>query len=100
MRPFTPCSLCRGDKKDVKFHDGTPFNAEAVKIFFERMVGPEKPSRAGLFVPFVSTVDILDEYTVKVNLKTPFAFFLNNLAHSASGIISPAALKTYGKDIS
>ena len=87
-------------RKGVKFHDGTPFNAEAAKVFFERMIGPEKPSRAGLFVPFVSTVDILDEYTVKVNLKTPFAFFLNNLAHSASGIISPAALKTYGKDIS
>jgi ABC-type transport system substrate-binding protein len=87
-------------RKGVKFHDGTPFNAEAAKVFFERMIGPEKPSRAGLFVPFVSTVDILDEYTVKVNMKTPYAFFLNNLAHSASGIISPTALKTYGKDIS
>ena len=87
-------------RKGVKFHDGTPFNAEAVKVFFERMIGPEKPSRAGLFTPFVNSVDIVDEYTAKVNLKTPFAFFLNNLAHSASGIISPAALKTYGKDIS
>jgi len=87
-------------RKGVKFHDGTPFNAEAVKVFFERMIGPEKPSRAGLFVPFVSSVDILDEYTAKVNMKTPFAFFLNNLAHSASGVISPTALKTYGKDIS
>ncbi len=87
-------------RKGVKFHDGTPFNAEAVKVFFERMIGPEKPSRAGLFTPFVNSVDIVDEYTAKVNLKTPFAFFLNNLAHSASGVISPAALKTYGKDIS
>ena len=87
-------------RKGVKFHDGTPFNAEAVKVFFERMIGPEKPSRAGLFTPFVNSVDIVDEYTAKVNLKTPFAFFLNNLAHSASGVISPTALKTYGKDIS
>lgn len=87
-------------RKGVKFHDGTPFNAEAVKVFFERMIGPEKPSRAGLYVPFVNSVEIVDDYTVKINLKTPFAFFLNNLAHSASGIISPTALKTYGKDIS
>jgi len=87
-------------RKGVKFHDGTPFNAEAAKVFFERMIGPEKPSRAGLYTPFVNTVDVVDEFTVKVTLKTPFAFFLNNLAHSASGIISPAALKTYGKDIS
>jgi len=86
-------------RKGVKFHDGTPFNAEAVKVFIERMIGPEKPSRAGLYTPFVNTVEVVDEFTVKVNLKAPFAFFLNNLAHSASGIISPTALKTYGKDI-
>ena len=86
-------------RKGVKFHDGTPFNAEAVKIFIERMIGPEKPSRAGLYTPFVNTVDVIDEYTVKINLKAPFAFFLNNLAHSASGIVSPTALKTLGKDI-
>jgi ABC-type transport system substrate-binding protein len=87
-------------RKGVKFHDGTPFNAVAVKVFVERMIGPEKPSRAGLYVPFVNSVEAVDDYTVKINLKVPFAFFLNNLAHSASGIVSPTALKTYGKDIS
>ncbi len=86
-------------RKGVKFHDGTPFNSEAVKVFIERMIGPEKPSRAGLYTPFVNTVDIVDEYTIKINMKAPFAFFLNNLAHSASGIVSPTALKTLGKDI-
>jgi ABC-type transport system substrate-binding protein len=87
-------------RKGVKFHDGTPFNGEAVKIFIERMIGPEKPSRSGLYTPFVNSVEVVDDYTVKIILKAPFAFFLNNLAHSASGIISPTALKTYGKDIS
>ncbi len=86
-------------RKGVKFHDGTPFHAESVKVFIERMIGPEKPSRAGLYVPFVNSVEIVDDFTIKIHLKTPFAFFLNNLAHSASGIISPTALKTYGKDI-
>jgi len=87
-------------RKGVKFHDGTPFNAEAVKVFIERMIGPEKPSRAGLYTPFVDSVEVANDSTVKIRLKAPFAFFLNNLAHSASGIISPTALKTYGKDIS
>ncbi len=87
-------------RKGVKFHDGSPFNAEAVKIFVERMIGPEKPSRAGLYTPFINSVEIVDDYTIRMHLKAPFAFFLNNLAHSASGIISPTALKTYGKDIS
>jgi len=86
-------------RKGVKFHDGTPFNAEAVKVFVERMIGPEKPSRAGLYVPFVNSVEVTEDYTIKIHLKTPFAFFLNNLAHSASGVISPTALRTYGKDI-
>ena len=87
-------------RKGVKFHDGTPFNAEAVKVFFDRMIGPEKPARASLFTPFVQSVEVLNEYSIKVNMKTPFSLFLNNLAHSACGIISPTALKTYGKEIS
>ena len=87
-------------RQGIKFHDGTPFNSGAVKTFVERMIGPEKPSRAGLYAPFVKSVEAVDDSTIKIQLKAPFAFFLNNLAHSASGIISPAALKTYGKDIS
>jgi ABC-type transport system substrate-binding protein len=86
-------------RKGVKFHDGTPFNAEAAKYFFDRMIGPEKPSRAGLYAPLVESATVVDEYTVKVNMKAPFAFLLNNIAHSASGIVSPAAHKAMGKDI-
>jgi ABC-type transport system substrate-binding protein len=87
-------------RKGVKFHDGTPFNAEAAKVFFDRMIGPEKPLKAGLYAPILNSAEVVDDYTVKIRLKTPFAFLLNNLAHSASGIVSPTALKTYGKDIS
>lgn len=86
-------------RQGVKFHDGTPFNAEAVKYFVERMIGPEKPSRAGLYAPLVESAEVVDEYTVKLNMKTPFAFLLNNIAHSASGIISPTAHQKLGKDI-
>jgi ABC-type transport system substrate-binding protein len=86
-------------RKGVKFHDGTPFNAEAAKYFFDRMVGPEKPSRAGLYAPLVESATVVDAYTIKVNMKAPFAFLLNNIAHSASGIPSPTAHKAMGKDI-
>ena len=86
-------------RKGVKFHDGTPFNAEAAKYFFDRMIGPEKPSRAGLYAPLVDSATVVDEYTVKVNMKAPFAFLLNNIGHSASGIVSPTAHKAMGKDI-
>ncbi len=86
-------------RKGVKFHDGTPFNAEAVKYNFDRFIGPEKPLKSGLHDPIIKSVEVVNEYTVKFNLKVPFAFFLNNLAHSASGIVSPAAHKKWGKDL-
>lgn len=86
-------------RKGVKFHDGTPFNAEAVKYTFERFLGPEKPLKSSLHTPIIKSVDVVDDYTVRFNLKTPFAFLLNNLAHSASGIVSPAAHKKWGKDL-
>jgi ABC-type transport system substrate-binding protein len=86
-------------RKGVKFHDGTAFNAEAAKYFFDRMIGPEKPSRSGLFVGLVKSAEVVNEHTVKVTMEKPFSFLLNNLAHSASGIISPTAHKAMGKDI-
>jgi len=48
-------------RKGVKFHDGTPFNAEAAKYFFDRMIGPEKPSRPGLYAPLVESTVVVDE---------------------------------------
>lgn len=86
-------------RQGIEFHDGTPFNAEAVKYFVERMIGPEKPSRAGLYAPLVESAEVVDTYTVKFHMKAPFAFLLNNIAHSASGIVSPTAHQKMGKDI-
>ena len=85
-------------RKGVKFHDGTPMNAEAVKYTFDRFLGPDKPLKSGLHVPIIKSVDVMDDSTVRFTLKVPFAFFLNNLAHSASGIVSPTAVKKWGKD--
>jgi ABC-type transport system substrate-binding protein len=86
-------------RKGVKFHDGTPFDAEAVKYFIDRMIGPEKPSRAGLYAPLVASAEVIETHTVKFHMKAPFSFLLNNIAHSASGIVSPAALKKMGKEV-
>lgn len=83
----------------VKFHDGTDFNAEAVKINFDRVSNPNNHlKRYNLFRAIAST-DVVDPLTVKITLKTPFSAFVNNLAHPAAVIISPAALKQYGKEI-
>ncbi len=86
-------------RKGVRFHDGTPFDAKAVKYFFDRVLGEEKPFKASLYTPFVQGAQVVDDNTVRVTLKQPFAAFLFRLAHSAGGIVSPAAHQKWGKDL-
>ncbi len=87
-------------KKGIKFHDGTDFNAAAVKANFDRVTNPDnKLKRYGLYSNIGKT-EVVDDYTAKITLKTPFSAFLNNLAHPSGVMISPAAMTKYGKDIS
>jgi peptide/nickel transport system substrate-binding protein len=85
-------------RKGVKFHDGTPFDAKAVKYFFDRVLGDEKPFKASLYTPVVQAAEVVDDSTVRVTLKQPFGAFLFIMAHSAGGIVSPAAHQKWGKD--
>src|SRR5499433_3860816 len=85
-------------RKGVKFHDGTAFDAKAVKYFFDRVLGDEKPFKASLYTPFVQSAQVVDDATIRVTLKMPFAAFLFRLAHSAGGIPSPSAHQKWGKD--
>ncbi len=95
-------------RKDVKFHDGTPFDAEAVKFNFERIWDESKPHfypRAKAYraadVYFLKGVEVVDSHTVKVQLSEPFNSFLLRLANLGPGMvsmISPTALKKYGNE--
>jgi ABC-type transport system substrate-binding protein len=84
-------------RKGVKFHDGSLFNAGAVKISFDRME-KDKLKRLTLFGPILKSVEVINDYTVKLNLKGLPSTALTVL--SIWGFIeSPAALERYGKDI-
>ncbi|MFD0679545.1 MULTISPECIES: ABC transporter substrate-binding protein [unclassified Paenibacillus] len=87
-------------RKDVKFHDGTPFNAAAVKYNFDRIVNPDTKSRFAvtLIGPYESS-EVIDEFTVKVNLKSPYSAFLSSLSQAFLGIVSPAAAQKYGENL-
>ncbi|MFD0692972.1 ABC transporter substrate-binding protein [Paenibacillus sp. GCM10027628] len=84
-------------RKDVKFHDGTPFNAEAVKYNYDRILDPatKAANSAALLKPYKSA-EVIDEYTVKLNLETPSRAFLGNLSQALLGIVSPTAAKKDG----
>lgn len=69
----------------VKFHDGSEMKAEDVKASIERAV--ESP-KVAYVVNKVDNVDIVDDYTVIINTKTPFAPLIGNLVHPGCSILS------------
>lgn len=83
----------------VKFQDGTPFNAEAVKINLDRASNPDNHLKRYNLYSDIASTEAVDPLTVKITLREPFSAFINILAHPATAMISPAALKKYGKDI-
>lgn len=83
-------------KKGVTFHDGTPFDAAAVKFNWERDLEPDSQRRAELSA--IDKVTVVDGSTVQVDLKAPFAPFLAQLSDRAGMMVSPTAAQKAGKD--
>jgi ABC-type transport system substrate-binding protein len=87
-------------REGVKFHDGTPFDADAVKKNIERILDPATKAtpRAGLAI--ISSVEVLGPYKVRFNLSAPWASGLGLLADRGGAISSPTAftklLQDYG----
>ena len=86
-------------RKDVKFHDGTPFTADAVKFTFDRIVDPELKSQMAFSAlgPYESST-VVGPHTVAVKFKRPFAPFLSSVAGSVLAPVSPDAVRKHGKD--
>src|SRR5690625_3516185 len=104
-------------EEGVTFHDGTEFNAEAVKINFDRFADPDHEyafkddgyvyfmyetmfgGQKGDECHVVDEVVVVDDHTVEFHLNKPLGFFLQNMAMTYFAITSPAALEEYGPEI-
>jgi peptide/nickel transport system substrate-binding protein len=84
-------------RKGVKFQDGTPFNAEAVKFTFDRINDPQIASPRKSSAVVVKEVQVIDDYTVRFVTKEPFAPFLAQLSAYNLAILSPTQAKKLGK---
>ncbi|PWK58116.1 ABC transporter substrate-binding protein [Roseicyclus mahoneyensis] len=88
----------------ITFHDGTPFDAEAVVFNFERMLNEEHPFHdtgpfpLSFFFSSIQSVEAVDPLTVRFTLDGPYAPFLSNLAYPTGLIVSPTAVETHGAD--
>lgn len=84
----------------VKFQDGTPFNAEAVKANFDRQKDPANKCRCAFYIAFIHDVQATDELTLVYNLNDPSVNLpaLMTIQSSNMVIQSPTAWKTKGDD--
>ncbi len=83
-------------QEGVKFHDGTPFNAEAVAFVFNEALA--KDFTYSNLLEGLQKVTVDDEYTATFHFEKPFAALLPNLAYRPMAIFSPTAYKEHGEE--
>jgi peptide/nickel transport system substrate-binding protein len=88
-------SLTMKLRPNVVFHDGEKMDAEAVKYSLERHKTMAGSNRRGELAP-VTSIDVIDPLTVRLNLNAPFAPLLAILTDRAGMIVSPKAAKAAG----
>jgi peptide/nickel transport system substrate-binding protein len=88
----------------VSFHDGTPLDAEAVVFSFERQRDPRHPFHRDDFTywqssfPYLERIEAIGPLTVRITIERPYAPFLTSLAIFPVSIVSPTAVKRWGRE--
>ena len=105
-------------RQDVKFHDGTPFNAEAVVYNVMRQFDPEHPEHTGTFeywdymfggfkgdvneegnrTCIIANVEATAEYSVRFTLNRPLGPFIQDMAMFYTFMLSPTAVQEQGEN--
>ncbi|WP_372802229.1 ABC transporter substrate-binding protein [Paracoccus seriniphilus] len=87
-------------REGVTFHNGEPFDAEAVKFTFDRLLGDEGakgPQQANYSA--IDSVEIIDAHTVDFHLSQPDAVLLTKLAGYGAMIVPPKYITEMGDDV-
>lgn len=92
--PTTPTTWEVELRKDVKFHNGDPFDAEVVKWNWERVINPDQKSQQKGNHEAIKAVEVIDRYKVKVITTSPYPVFVERLQNFQ--FISPKVAKEKG----
>jgi peptide/nickel transport system substrate-binding protein len=84
----------------VKFHDGTPMNAAAVKFTFDRALKGTPPARWNNLAGSLDGAEVVDDLTVDVVTREPYGPILRTLSMPYPAIVSPTAVQKMGADFS
>jgi ABC-type transport system substrate-binding protein len=85
-------------RQGVKFHDGTPFTSQAVKVSIEHLLDRDTQSSRRASYTLIKEIQTPDDGTVRFVTDPPTADLPFLMADGSAKIISPAALQKYGKD--
>ena len=83
-------------RDDVRFHDGTRFDAAAVKANLDRIKDPKNALFTATDLGSHQATNVVDDFTVQVVFATPFPAFIASLSKTNFGIVSPAAIAKFG----
>ncbi len=86
-------------RKGVVFSDGTPFHAKAAKLTFDRALDPKLRVPLRFLITMIEKCTIVDDNTIQLHLKYPFAPLAPTLSMATVSPISPAAIEKYGEDV-
>jgi peptide/nickel transport system substrate-binding protein len=90
-------------RQGIRFHDGSPFDADAVKFNFARMLEEDHPFHhtgpfpLAFFFDTIERIEVIDSHTLALQLSEPFAPLLANLAYPTGLMVSPMAVRLHGK---
>ena len=87
-------------RKGVAFHDGTPFNATAVKAHFDRIMDPATAATRAHRLEEIDRIEVLDEHHVAFHMKTRNCVLPEILTGAFASIPSPTAIEEYGSAFS
>jgi peptide/nickel transport system substrate-binding protein len=85
-------------RRGVRFHDGTPFNAQAVKATFDRLQSRELNSPGASWLGPLSRTEAVDESTIRLVFSRPYAPVFSSLRIAFTAILSLAAIQRQGAD--